>query len=205
VDRFLDAFLPLFVAIDVVGILPIFMSLTDGMTPAARRRLALQGVGTALALALLLVFAGQAFFRVLGITVDDLRVGGGLILLVLAITDLLFGEYRQRAPDANALEGSERGHAPDVGIVPLGIPLVFGPAAITTLLVAQPVYGYAITVAALVANLALVVAVFFAGPWLIARLGKNTAKAVAKIANLFLAAIAVAMIRVGIVNMAGTL
>ncbi len=193
-ESFTSAFLPLFIAIDAIGVVPIFMSLTDDATAPQRRRLAVQAVTTALIVSLVIVLAGEALFRVLGITLNDLRVGGGIILLVLAITELFFGEKKQRTT------GDEAEPAPDRGIVPLGIPLVCGPAAITTLMVSQQAYGTLVTTASLIANLAIVLVVFWGGPWLLARLGSGTSKAIAKVVNLFLAAIAVALIRAGVVR-----
>ncbi len=195
-NDFLSAFLPLFVAVNVLGILPLFIGLTDGMTTQQRRRLAVQAVVAAFIVAMLILFAGDVIFATLGITVNDLRVGGGLILLVLSISDLLFSDLKRRAPDSET-EMEDHG----VGIVPLGIPLVIGPAAITTIIVSQQNYGYPATMASLTLNLLLVLVLFFAGPAVLKKLGANTSKAVAKVASLFLAAISVAMIRTGIVGM----
>lgn len=191
-NSFIEAFLPLFVAINLAGIVPIFLGLTEGMEPSQRRRLGLQALITAAAVSLLILFAGQVIFRVMGITVNDLRVGGGLILLVLSISDLIFGDYRRRDPTDGVTDSSS------VGIVPLGIPLIIGPAAITTILVSQQSYGYLPTLAALATNLLLVLLALALGPWLTRIFGNAVAKAVAKVASLFLAAIAVAMIRAGI-------
>lgn len=191
---YLESFLPLFVAINLPGMLPIFIGLTDGMTQHARRRLVVQAMTTAFAIALLILFAGQVIFETLGITVNDLRVGGGLILLILSITDLIFSDMRRRAPDDEDSDSS-------LGVVPLGIPLVMGPAAITTILVSQQEFGYFPPLASLLINLGLAVVVFFYGPPVVERLGAGTAKAVGKVASLFLAAIAVAMIHVGIRGM----
>lgn len=195
-ETFLEAFLPLFVAVNVIGTLPIFIGLTEGMPPAARRRLVVEAATTAFVVAVLILFAGELIFRTLGITLNDLRVGGGLILLILSIVDLIFADFRRRNPAAE-----EGGKASEVGIVPIGIPLIIGPAAITTILIAQQSFGYVPTLISLVVNLALVVLVFSFGPALLIRLGPATSKAVAKIASLFLAAIAVAMIRAGIFGM----
>jgi multiple antibiotic resistance protein len=192
VNAFVESFLPLFVAINLPGILPLFIGLTDGMTTVARRTLAVQAIITAFAVAILILFAGQIIFQTMGITLNDLRVGGGLILLTLSISDLIFSDSRRRAPD---------GTSGDAGIVPLGIPLTIGPAAITTILVSQQEFGYLMPALALITNLSLVLIAFFFGPQLLARLGEATSKAVAKVASLFLAAIAVAMIRAGIMGM----
>lgn len=196
VESFVESFLPLFVAINLPGILPIFLGLTEGFSVRHRRRLALQSLLTAAGVSLLILFAGQLIFRVMGITVNDLRVGGGLILLTLSIADLIFGDYRRRDPTADATAGDTT----TVGIVPLGIPLIVGPAAITTILVSQQSHGYLPTLTSLVANLAIVFAGLAAGPYLIRLTGAAVAKAVAKVASLFLAAIAVAMIRAGVVG-----
>ena len=197
---FPSAFLPLFIAIDAIGIMPIFMSLTEGYTDQQRRRLAMQATATALVVSLVIIFSGTALFGILGITLNDLRVSGGIILFVIAVSDLLFGEKKQRT-----VEDDETGAAPkraaDVGIVPLGIPLVCGPAAITTLIISQRAYGTTVTTASLVLNLAIVLVTFVLGPWLLLRLGRSTSLAIAKVVNLFLAAIAVAMIRAGIQGM----
>lgn len=195
-DTFLEAFLPLFVAVNVVGTLPIFIGLTEGMSVGARRRLVLEAATAAFAVAILVLFAGELIFQTLGITLNDLRVGGGLILLILSIVDLIFADFRRRNPASDSGED-----ATEVGIVPLGIPLIIGPAAITTILIAQQSFGYIPTLFSLVVNLSLVVLIFSFGPALLARLGSATTKAIAKIASLFLAAIAVAMIRAGIFGM----
>lgn len=200
-DAYLESFLPLFVAINLPGILPLFIGLTEGMAVKARRQLVLEAVSTAFVVSVLILFAGQLIFQTLGITLNDLRVGGGLILLVLSITDLLFGDFKRRVPGNNG--GTSDGSG--VGIVPLGVPLIIGPAAITTILVSQQGHGYLPTLVSLSVNLTLVVVTFFFGPALLEKLGSNTSKAVAKVASLFLAAIAVAMIRAGIVGMIQTL
>ena len=193
-SAYIESLIPLFVAINIPGILPLFIGLTAGMSAGARRRLVLQAVTTAFGVAILILFAGELIFRTLGITLNDLRVGGGLILLILSIVDLIFADFRRRAP-------AQEGEATDLGVVPLGIPLIIGPAAITSILVSQQSYGYLPTLVALVSNLVLVLLAFFWGPALLDRLGANTSKAVAKVASLFLAAIAVAIIRAGIAGM----
>lgn len=195
-NAYLESFLPLFVAVNLAGILPLFIGLTEGFTPGARRKLATEAVGTAFVIALLILFAGQVIFETLGITVNDLRVGGGLILLVLSITDLLFADFKRRAPEPGA---------EPAGVVPLGIPLIMGPAAITTVLISRESFGYLPTLTSLVVNLLLVLVAFYFGPALMARLGTSASKAIAKVASLFLAAISVAMIRSGVVGMVQSL
>lgn len=200
--HFPDAFLPLFIAIDAVGIVPLFMSLTAGATLAQRHRFARQAVLTALAVALVVVFTGNALFTALGIDLNDVRVSGGILLLIIAITDLLFGEKTQRRVSDDEVEDPAHVSPVEaVGIVPLGIPLTLGPAAITTLLISQESYGYPVTLLSLIVNLGIVFVAFWYGPWLLDKMGEAASKVLAKVVNLFLAAIAVAMIRAGIAGM----
>ena len=182
--------IPLFVAMDPLGILPLYISLTDGMPEASKRRLVTQATLTALVISVLFLLAGQAVFTFLGITENDFRVGGGVVLLVLAVTDLLASEVQQerRTPDET------------VGVVPIGIPLIMGPAALTTILILQDQYGYLVTLASLAINLGLVWFAFRQARWIARVLGKAGSRAFAKIAALFLAGIAVMMIRVGLAN-----
>jgi len=195
VHDYIESFLPLFVAINVPGILPMYLGLTEDLPPAGRRRLTLQAVVTAAILAVLILFAGRLLFTLLGITVNDLRVGGGLILLVLSISNLIFGDFRRRDPAGEDDEDSS------AGVVPLGIPLIMGPAAITSVLVSQQAYGYLATLVSLAANMALVFLALAFAPLLAKVVGPAANRAIAKVASLFLAAISVAMIRAGVVAM----
>ncbi len=186
---FLLSFVPLFVAIDVLGVVPLFVSLTNGMTPKQKKKLITEATLTALAVSVVFLFGGRMIFNFLGITENDFRVGGGIVLLVLAVDDLLFAAERGRAPETS------------VGVVPIGIPLIIGPAALTTLLIVVDSYGYLAAVVSLLVNLLAVWLVFRYSASVIRRMGEGGSKAFAKIAALCMAAIAVMMIRVGLTAM----
>jgi len=194
---YIESFLPLFVAINVLGIIPVFLAVTDGMTVTERRRLTFQAVVTASLIAVLILAAGQLIFSLLGITVNDLRVGGGLILLMLSISNLVFVDNRRRDPRS----GEEAMEGASAGVVPLGIPLIMGPAAITSVLVSRESFGYLPTLTSMVVNMGLVYLTLAFSPWLGRILGPAASRAVAKVASLFLAAISVALIRAGVVGM----
>jgi multiple antibiotic resistance protein len=194
---YIESFLPLFVAINPAGIIPIYLSVTENLSTSERRRLTLQAMATAVGIAVLILFAGQLIFSLLGITVNDLRVGGGLILLVLSISNLIFGDFRRRDPTG----GEEVEDVASVGVVPIGIPLIVGPAAITSILVSREAYGYLPTLASLVINLVLVFLTLAASPYVGRFAGPAVSRAIAKVASLFLAAISVAMIRAGVLGM----
>ena len=187
-EYFSLTFIPLFVAIDGLGILPVYISLTNGMTRREKRKLSVQATLTALVVCVVILLAGRLIFSALSIDVNDLRIGGGLILLILAIYDLLFSKEEQKPSGSS------------VGIVPIGIPLIAGPTAITTLLVLTDSYGWFPTMVSLFLNLGFVFLVFFFADYISRMMGKSGSLAFAKVANLFLAAIAVHMIRTGIIE-----
>lgn len=186
---FLLAFIPLFVAIDVLGLLPLFVSMTSDLSEKKRRALILQATLTALAVSVAFLFLGKALFHFLGITVNDFRIGGGVVLLVLSVRDLLFPD------DGSRVTGKDAG---DVGVVPIGIPLIIGPAVLTTILILVDSLGSTTTILALAVNLVLVWIAFRQSQLIVRLLGVSGAKGFAKVASLFLAAIAVMMIRMGI-------
>ena len=188
-NSLLLSFIPLFVAIDVLGVVPMFISLTERLDRAQRRTLITEATLTALAVSLAFLFGGRLIFNFLGITEDDFRVGGGIVLLVLAVSDLLFPDSKQRSPEAS------------IGIVPIGIPLIIGPAALTTILILVDSFGSIVTIVSLLANLMLVWLVFRYSDIVMKLLGEGGAKAFAKVAALFMTAIAVMMIRVGLTGM----
>jgi multiple antibiotic resistance protein len=186
---FILSFIPLFVAIDVLGLVPIFLSLTGEMNPKEKKKLITDATLTALAVSLVFLFGGRMIFNFLGITENDFRVGGGIVLLVLAIVDLIFAGEENRTPQTS------------VGVVPIGIPLIIGPAVLTTLLIVVDAYGYLAAVIGLLANLFLVWLIFRNSNLIIRVMGEAGSKAFAKVAALFMAAIAIMMIRVGLTAM----
>ncbi|HRE80718.1 MAG TPA: MarC family protein [Opitutaceae bacterium] len=185
-DSFLQAFIPLFVAIDPVGLAAIFVALGAGVPTATKRRISRQAAVTGGVVALAFLFLGRSIFAALGITVSDFQVAGGLILFILAARDLVHSAAEEPAKIAD-----------DFGVVPLGMPLIAGPATLATLLLCAQTYGVGITLAALVANLALVVLAFAQADRLGRWIGMTGMRALSKIVSLLLAAIAISMIRRG--------
>ena len=188
-ESLLLAFIPLFVAIDVLGVLPLFVGLTDHLSDREQRTLTTEATLTAFAISLLFLAAGDLLFSFLGITQNDFRVGGGIVLLVLAIQDLLFSKERKS-------DSSQQ-----VGVVPIGIPLIMGPAALTTIIIVKNEHGYWWTITSLILNMLIVWLVFYQAKRISRAMGKAGSQAVAKVAALFLTGIAVFMIRSGIQGM----
>ncbi len=184
---FILSFIALFVAIDVMAVIPLYMTLTERLNDLQRRRLLNQALLTAGAVALLFLLLGNFVFRIFGITEADFKVGGGIVLLTISVLDLVTPNSDER-----------RGGTSEVGVVPIGIPLIIGPAALTSILVSSNSYGFWVTLLSLISNLIIVWIVFNNSKRIRRLIGDGASAAMAKVASLFLAAIAVAMIRSGI-------
>lgn len=184
----ISVIVPLFVAMTPLTVLPLFVSMVDGKPVAETRSLARKAVLTALVLAIAITVGGQAVFRFLSITVDDLRVGGGLILLILSIYDLLFSTGSRKQKEIGA----------DAGIVPIGTPLLVGPATMTALVTLADIHGRVITLTGLLVNLAFIGSLLYYQDIVTRVVSPAVSKAFGKVMSLFLAAISVAMIRTGV-------
>ena len=185
-EKFLQAFIPLFIAIDPIGLAAIFLALGSGVPVDTRRKIARQAAWTGGGVALLFLFLGQTIFSALGITVNDFQIAGGLILFILAARDVTHSAAEEPAKLAD-----------DFGVVPLGMPLIAGPASITTLILLSQTLGEVVTLCALAANLVLVVLAFAYSDRIGAVIGSTGMRAISKIVSLLLAAIAVNMVRRG--------
>ncbi|MEY2879399.1 MAG: hypothetical protein RLZZ15_1779 [Verrucomicrobiota bacterium] len=186
VQQFLQAFIPLFVAIDPIGLAAIFFGLGQGVPLEQRQRIARQATATGGGVAIAFLFLGQSIFKALGIGVSDFQIAGGLILFILAGRDLVLA-----APENEKVSD-------DFGVVPLGMPLIAGPALITTLLLLAQTVGWLVALAGLVANLTLIRLAFTYSEWLSRKIGATGLRAISKIVSMLLAAIAVNMIRRGL-------
>ena len=186
--NFALAFVALFVAVDILGVIPLYLSLTGGLSADERRRLPRQSTLTATAVGLGFLLVGNAVFRVLGIGVADFQVAGGILLLVLSVHDLL--------SSGTAVPAAAR----TVGAVPLGTPLIVGPAALATLALLVQSYGYPVTLIALAANMALAFVVLSQADRVGRIFGPAGSEVIAKVANLLLAAFGVSLMRRGLVD-----
>ena len=123
IEKFFLAFIPVFVAVDPIGLVAIFIGLGTSASREHRKAQAFLGIFTGLCIAVGFIFLGKIIFAAVGITVADFQVAGGLILLLLAIRELVgIGPHDRSASD-------------EFGVVPLGMPLIAGPALLTSLLI----------------------------------------------------------------------
>lgn len=179
-------FVVLFVAVDILGILPIYLSLTTGLSVEQRKRLPRQSTLTATIVGIGFLLIGDAIFRILGVTVGDFQVAGGILLVVLSLYDLLNPGKVLRRP------------MPAVGAVPLGTPLIVGPAVLTALVILVQSHGYPITLVAFAANMGIVFAVLRIGEAIGKILGESGSRAIGKVTSILLAAFGVSLVRRGL-------
>jgi multiple antibiotic resistance protein len=162
--------------------------MTKEMTKPKRERVILDSIATALIVSLSFIALGEATFRILGITADDFKIAGGLLLLVIAIRDLTQHAEERLKPDIK------------MGVVPFGVPLIVGPAVLTNSLLLADHYGAVPTVIALMLNLCIVWISLKNAEWIIRFFGKGGIIGISKVMALLLAAIAIMMIRLGVEN-----
>lgn len=188
-QSFLLCFIPLFVAIDPLGLMPVYVSVTSRLEPARRRRLVIEAIPAAAAIGVVFIIAGPLLLQFLNITVNDVRIAGGTILFLYALYDLAIVGKPSVIIDENA---------PSPSIVPLATPLIVGPAVLTVGLVLAGEHGPALPIAALLANLLILAVLFLLADRLMAIIPMNAMRALSKVVDLLLAAIGVSLVRLGI-------
>ena len=188
---FLLSFIPILVALDAPGTLPIYVAMTEGIDKKDRKKIVRQSIVTALLITMCFTFLGRAVFSALAITVEDFMIAGGIVLLIIAVNEIV------RAGEKKYILSST------FGVVPLGTPLIAGPATLTTTLALSGTFGYVPVLLSLVVNLVLAWIIFAQSDRLIRLIGINGSRAFAKVAALLLAAIAVKMIRSGVFTLIG--
>jgi multiple antibiotic resistance protein len=122
----------IFFLVDPFAALPTFLAITEGADPARRRRIARKGSLTALIVLSTFAFAGEEIFRLFGITLPAFELAGGIVLLLIGL-DML--EAKRSATQEVAGDTVAAAQKEDAGIVPLGVPMLAGPGAITSVMV----------------------------------------------------------------------
>ena len=180
-------FIPLFVSVDPVGTLPLFLGLTRQMDRRRVRAIILQSLVTALGVSLAFFLIGKGVLNVLGITIGDFMIAGGVLLFGLSVGDLV--SFSKPA----ALDE-------EMGVVPLGVPLLAGPAVFTAGMLLMDQYGFAMTASAMALNLLIAgILLWFASAFR-RLMGDTGARIMSKLASLLLAAFGVMMVRKGLMQ-----
>lgn len=137
-DAILNAFFTLFVTIDPIGLAPMFIGVTVGMTRQERKSVAMRACIIAMGLMVLFLFAGQIILDTLGITIHAFRVAGGLLLFYTAF-EMVFGA-RQARKEKTTETAMTEDHIANLAVFPLALPLIAGPGAISATILLSTQY-----------------------------------------------------------------
>jgi len=187
------AFSSLFSVINPISAAPIFVGLTGGMSAGERRRAALRACVAAAAILAVFAGAGGAIFSFFGITVPAFQIAGGLLFTLMSFREVQEGERRVRPSDTEK---------EDPSIVPLGIPVISGPGAISAVMVlvgqAQDGPRRLALGAAIAVNILLTLAILLAAPAIVSRIGATGQRIVSKIMGLITTVIGIQFILNGV-------
>ena len=181
-QNFILTFVPLFIVVDALGILPFVISMSEDMSRRERRKMINVATITATIVGLVFLFFGQLILRAMSISVGSFAIAGGIILLVLSIKHMTTGRMMELIKEEM------------VAVVPIGTPLTVGPATITTLLLLATQFPLYMVLLAFALNMLVAWAIFMVGEQIAHFLGQGGLKAVSRVFSLLLAAIAVTMI-----------
>jgi len=196
-SQLISAFVTLFVIVDPIGLGPIFLAVTDGMTAAEKRRAALEASVISFGVLAGAALIGEWLLRNLGIGLPAFRIAGGILLFVIGF-EMLF-DRRQRRKAGDATDAGSSG----VAVFPLAVPLMAGPGAITAaILLSGAAGGEILGVASLLAVFAVVIGISFAAliaaPWLERVTGRKAQTVFVRLLGILLAALAVQYVLDGI-------
>lgn len=197
-DLAATAFVTLFVIIDPIGLAPLFLALTSGMTRAERRRVGLRALATGFAVLAVFGLVGEALLGAIGIGMPAFRIAGGILLFLTAV-DMLFERRQPRREKSAQMTDA----LPDPAVFPLAIPLIAGPGALATmvLLVGQHPGDYAAQAtiyAMMTAVLGISYLLFLASGPIERALGPSGINVVTRLLGMLLAALAVQFVLVGL-------
>ncbi|MFD1158125.1 MarC family protein [Roseovarius aestuarii] len=192
----ITAFVTLFVIIDPPGLTPMFLALTQGMSDARRRAIALRACLTGGIMLIAFAVLGEQILGFIGISMPAFRVAGGLLLFLTAL-EMLFERRTKRRED----RAEEDDHA-DPSIFPLAIPLISGPGAITSVILLagqQPGWaGLGIVIGVMLSMVLMVYLCFLTASFFERLLGKTGLLVLTRVLGMLLAALAVQFVLDGI-------
>jgi multiple antibiotic resistance protein len=196
---FVSAFITFFVVIDPPGCAPIFAGLTSGASAVHRRAMAVRAVMVATAILLVFALAGEPLLHGLGIELASFRIAGGIMLFLIAL-EMVFEKRTQRREDRAAKVSAEEQE--DISIFPMAMPMIAGPGSIATVMLlvsrADGIERTAVVLAALAANLVLMLAALLAAGPIMRLLGARIEAVITRLLGVLLAALAVQFVIDGV-------
>ena len=198
---FINSFILFFVAIDTIGNIPFFLSLTEEAKIKKRNQIAIKSVIIAFFIMITFAYAGRYLLDAIGVSLDSLKIAGGIILMILAI-DILF-EKRKTRREKRVEEALDEKSFDDIIVFPIAIPFIAGPAALTTIILL--IGNYSINtefqipvILALIAALVVSLILMIGANFIVKFLPKQILHATARVMAFILAALATQFIIDGI-------
>lgn len=187
---FITSFVTLFVIIDPIGLTPLFVALTQGMSVQQRRAIAVRATFTSAGILAMFAVFGESVLGFIGISMAAFKISGGILLLLTAL-DMLFERRAKRRED----RAEEEDDVDDPSVFPLAIPLIAGPGSIATVILlagAHPGFtGLGLSLAVMALVLVVTFVFFEAATPLEKLLGKTGINVVSRLLGMLLAALAV--------------
>ncbi|MCB2180887.1 MAG: YchE family NAAT transporter [Desulfobulbaceae bacterium] len=198
-SEYLKFFAALSAIVNPIGAIPIFINLTADNTEKQRRTNAIRASYATVGILLTALFTGEALLGFFGISIASFRVGGGILILLMAISML----HAKMSPAKHTVEEAEdSADRETVAVVPLGTPLLAGPGAISTVILYgqrynSPVHYGILAVTIMILGISVLVS-FRAAPVIASYLGKTGINVVTRIMGLIMAAVGVEFIANGL-------
>ena len=203
IQLFTATFVTFFVLIDAVGVAPVFATMTAAGDAAYRRRMAIKASFVAAIIIFSFAFGGAWLLNAMHISIDAFRAAGGVLLFLIAL-DMVFEKRTERRSNRadDVMADHEEAAPEDISVFPIGIPMIAGPGTIATAMFymsdQSTVLGKSVVLAALGANLLLVLVVFLAAGPIVKAMGESIAGALTRILGVILAALSVQLLIDGI-------
>ena len=193
-DRLLEfallSFVSLFTMVNPFPVVPVYLSMTSGLTPPMARRVAFKATATCLFVMIFFAVTGQLIFRFFHISIDSMRIVGGILFFMIGFEMLQARLTRTKHDEESASEYVE-----DIAITPLGTPMLAGPGTITSVILLMNESAHMAQRGALFAAMLVVAALTYAmlvsGQTLLARIGTSGQKVMTRIMGLIVMVIAV--------------
>ena len=198
---FIISFILFFVTIDTIGNIPFFLSLTENAKIKQRNQIAIRSIVIAFFIMITFAYAGRYLLEVIDVSLDSLKIAGGIILMFLAI-DILF-EKRKKRREKRVEEALDEQNFDEITVFPIAIPFIAGPSALTTVILLTGNYSinteFQISVIlALIAALFVSLILMLGASFIVKFIPKQILHATARVMAFILAALATQFIIDGI-------
>ncbi|MFB5600530.1 MAG: MarC family protein [Nitrososphaeraceae archaeon] len=190
-SELVKSIIALFVVIDPLGNVPVFIALTQKLEKKDRKAISTSAILTASILLIIFGFAGTQILDLFGITIYSFMIAGGALLFIIAIELLTYGEWRFNKTSSTS----------DSGVVPIAFPLLAGPGAITTVIITYQTSGLAITIVSIIVVLLITYIILRLIHPIHRLLGNRGATVISRVFAIIIAAIAVQYIVEGFKNL----